>query len=61
MKVPQALFSGDHRRIAAWRRKKAMEKTWLKRPDLLEAVDLSPEEEAALEEVRREQKERKTS
>jgi tRNA (guanine37-N1)-methyltransferase len=61
MKVPQALFSGDHRRIAAWRRKKALEKTWLKRPDLLEAVDLSPEEEAALEEVRREQKERKTS
>jgi len=61
MKVPQALFSGDHRRIAAWRRKKALEKTWLKRPDLLEAVELSPEEGAALDEVRREQKERKKS
>jgi len=61
MKVPQPLFSGDHRRIAAWRRKKALEKTWFKRPDLLQAVELSPEEETLLDEVRREQKERKNS
>jgi tRNA (guanine37-N1)-methyltransferase len=34
MKVPEVLFSGDHKRIEAWRRKKALEKTWAIRPDL---------------------------
>jgi tRNA (guanine37-N1)-methyltransferase len=59
MKAPQALFSGDHRKIAVWRRRKALEKTWLKRPDLLSAVELSPEDEVVLDEIRQEQKERK--
>jgi tRNA (guanine37-N1)-methyltransferase len=35
MKVPEVLFSGDHRRIEAWRRAKAEEKTRRRRPDLL--------------------------
>ncbi|MCK4337130.1 MAG: tRNA (guanosine(37)-N1)-methyltransferase TrmD, partial [Candidatus Aminicenantes bacterium] len=34
MKVPEVLFSGDHKRIEAWRRKKALEKTRAIRPDL---------------------------
>jgi tRNA (guanine37-N1)-methyltransferase len=35
MKVPQVLFSGNHAKIDAWRRRKAREKTRATRPDLL--------------------------
>jgi len=34
-KVPDVLFSGDHKKIEDWRKKKSLEKTRLKRPDLL--------------------------
>jgi tRNA (guanine37-N1)-methyltransferase len=36
MKVPEVLFSGDHKKIGDWRKKKSLEKTRLKRPDLLD-------------------------
>jgi tRNA (guanine37-N1)-methyltransferase len=58
LKVPAVLFSGDHGRIERWRRKKALEKTLEKRPDLLSSKDLAPEDRALLEEI---QDERKTS
>lgn len=35
MKVPDVLLSGDHSRIAAWRRDQALSATTRKRPDLL--------------------------
>ncbi len=34
--VPEVLFSGDHRRIEAWRKEQAIARTWANRPDLLE-------------------------
>ncbi len=34
-KVPEVLLSGDHKRIAEWRRKQAEERTKKRRPDLL--------------------------
>ena len=34
MAVPDVLLSGDHKKIAKWRREKAMEKTKQMRPDL---------------------------
>lgn len=34
MKVPEILQSGDHKRIAEWNRKQAIEKTKQRRPDL---------------------------
>lgn len=34
--VPEVLLSGDHQRIAAWRRKQALERTWKRRPELLD-------------------------
>lgn len=34
-RVPPVLLSGDHAAIAAWRRKQALGRTWLRRPDLL--------------------------
>lgn len=36
MDVPEVLLSGDHGRIAAWKKKKALERTRENRPDLLE-------------------------
>ena len=44
MDVPEVLLSGDHARVAAWRRQNAIERTALWRPDLLDSADLSPEE-----------------
>lgn len=55
-KVPEVLFSGDHEQIARWRRKKSLEKTLLKRPDLLDDQKLSPEDRLLLEEIFEERK-----
>ena len=37
--VPEVLLSGHHANIEAWRREQALEKTRLKRPDLLQNND----------------------
>jgi tRNA (guanine37-N1)-methyltransferase len=55
-KVPQVLFSGDHKRIERWRRKKALEKTVRLRPDLVAHRTLSPEDRRLLEETTNERK-----
>lgn len=39
MKVPDVLLSGDHAKIAAWRREQSYLKTKERRPDLLENTD----------------------
>ena len=36
--VPDVLLSGDHKAIQRWRLKQSLGRTWLRRPDLLEAV-----------------------
>jgi len=36
--VPQVLLSGDHKAIRRWRLKQALGRTWLRRPDLLDAI-----------------------
>ncbi len=38
--VPDVLLSGDHARIARWRRQQALGRTWLRRPDLLSRMTL---------------------
>lgn len=38
-KVPEVLLSGDHARIEAWRRERALERTARERPDLLTGRD----------------------
>ena len=45
LRVPDVLVSGDHGRIAAWRRRQAVIRTARRRPDLLERARLSPEEQ----------------
>jgi tRNA (guanine37-N1)-methyltransferase len=39
--VPEVLVSGHHEKIAAWRREQALERTRLRRPDLLPNSELS--------------------
>jgi tRNA (guanine37-N1)-methyltransferase len=42
--VPEVLLSGNHQEIARWRREQAVERTLLRRPDLLAKASLSKEE-----------------
>jgi len=39
--VPEVLLSGDHARVAHWRREQALRRTWERRPELLAEADLS--------------------
>ncbi len=56
-KVPDVLRSGDHARIARWRREQALKRTWERRPDLIEKLRregrLSPEDLAFLEKLQK--------
>jgi tRNA (guanine37-N1)-methyltransferase len=49
--VPEVLLSGDHERIARWRRQEALRRTAVRRPDLLQAVPPSDEERRWLAEL----------
>ncbi|MGM9572300.1 MAG: tRNA (guanosine(37)-N1)-methyltransferase TrmD [bacterium] len=55
-KVPEVLLSGHHENIALWRRKEALRRTFLKRPDLLEQKELSQEEIRLCQEIKKELK-----
>ena len=52
IKVPDVLISGHHENIRKWRRRKSLEITLEKRPDLLENVSLSDEEIKYIEELK---------
>ena len=52
--VPAVLRSGDHAAIARWRRQQSLGRTWLRRPELLEAVNLSKTDRVLLEAFRQE-------
>jgi tRNA (guanine37-N1)-methyltransferase len=52
--VPAVLLSGDHAAIRRWRRKQALGRTWLRRPDLLARAGLDAEAGVLLDEFRRE-------
>jgi tRNA (guanine37-N1)-methyltransferase len=55
MKVPEVLLSGNHREIARWRRKEALKNTLRMRPDLLQKVALSREDDRLLSEIKEEE------
>ena len=42
--VPEVLFSGDHAKIASWRRRESLRITFERRPDLLDKVELTQED-----------------
>jgi tRNA (guanine37-N1)-methyltransferase len=49
-RVPEPLLGGNHAEIRRWRLKQALGRTWLRRPDLLQAAGLDAEQQALLEE-----------
>jgi len=49
-RVPEVLMSGDHARIARWRHKQALGRSYLRRPELLKNLQLSREQQALLDE-----------
>lgn len=52
--VPPVLLSGDHAAIARWRRKQALGRTWLRRPELLRGLQLDEESKRLLAEFKAE-------
>lgn len=53
-KVPEILLSGHHENIMKWRKKKALERTYRRRKDLLTQLELSKEEKQLLAEIKEE-------
>jgi tRNA (guanine37-N1)-methyltransferase len=53
--VPAVLLSGDHARIARWRQKQALGRSYLRRPDLVKKLKLSQEQRLLLDEFLKEQ------
>ncbi|MBS3906622.1 MAG: tRNA (guanosine(37)-N1)-methyltransferase TrmD [Syntrophaceae bacterium] len=49
--VPEVLLSGNHHAISLWRRKEALRRTWMRRPDLFSKASLSEEDKKILEEI----------
>jgi tRNA (guanine37-N1)-methyltransferase len=54
--VPEVLLSGNHAAISLWRRKEALRRTLVRRPDLLGRANLSEEDKRLLEEILQERK-----
>lgn len=51
-KVPEILLSGHHQNINKWRRYQALKNTYLKRPELLQNVELSQEDKQYLKDIK---------
>lgn len=56
LSVPEVLLSGNHQRIKTWRRKQALGRTYLRRPDVLQEQDLSEQDKALLDDFMKELK-----
>ncbi len=54
LEVPPILLSGDHKRIKIWRRREALKRTFLRRPDLLSQAPLSEEDRRLLDDIQKE-------
>lgn len=55
-KVPDILLSGHHANITRWRRKEAIKRTYLKRPDLFDKFEPNEEDKKLIKEVLKEVK-----
>ncbi|MDE3074642.1 MAG: tRNA (guanosine(37)-N1)-methyltransferase TrmD [Chloroflexota bacterium] len=49
MRVPEVLISGNHAEVARWRRREALRRTLLRRPDMLARAELTEEDQRFLE------------
>jgi tRNA (guanine37-N1)-methyltransferase len=55
-RAPEVLLSGDHAEIARWRLKQALGRTYERRPDLIEKLELTDEQRALLDDFLKEQR-----
>lgn len=55
--VPPVLMSGNHEEIRKWRLKQSLERTWLRRPELLESLALTDEQRKLLKQIKAEHSE----
>lgn len=53
--VPDVLLSGHHAKVDEWRREKSLERTFLRRPDMLENAQLTDKDKAFLSKLKKEQ------
>jgi len=53
-RVPDVLLSGDHARIAQWRYQQALGRSFIRRPDLVEKLNLNGEQQSMLDEFLKE-------
>jgi tRNA (guanine37-N1)-methyltransferase len=51
--IPEILLSGDHGKVAKWRREQSLLRTLQKRPDLLESASLSEADKKMIESIKR--------
>lgn len=51
MEVPEVLLSGNHEEIRKWRRKEALKRTILSRPDLMERFEPSDEDRTLIRQI----------
>jgi tRNA (guanine37-N1)-methyltransferase len=49
--VPEILLSGDHARVAAWRREQSLRRTRTRRPDMLADADLNADDRRLLQRI----------
>ena len=49
LSVPDVLFGGNHQAIKQWRMKQALGRTWLRRPELLNDLTLTDEQQQLLQ------------
>ncbi len=54
MEVPPILLSGNHQLIDRWRKKEALRKTYLMRPDLLKKTEMTEQQKELLGEIKEE-------
>jgi tRNA (guanine37-N1)-methyltransferase len=59
--VPQVLLSGNHAEIDRWRLKQSLGRTWSRRPELITRLKLSVEQQALLDEYKREARSQETA
>ena len=50
--APPVLLGGDHERVRRWRLQQALARTWRRRPDLLDGLKLTHEQQRLLDEYR---------
>lgn len=53
MKVPDVLLSGNHAKIEQWRMEQSIKRTYERRPDLFEHIELTPEQQKYLNKLKK--------